>query len=425
MTEQLPRHGRLLACRPAGGHITRRRAPLRPEAIRHGARVTRGPRCGRWECTIGRRAASDRSLRQGSPDGWPSSPARRPIRASAGHAPCAWPGRAPRSWSTAATRTGSRATEAAFRAEGLAVVGVAGSMDTEAGGDGPAHRPGIEAFGRIDLLVSTVGGAPHPLSFDAIPKSSSSRRSASTRGRPSRSSVPPWRGARRRRRLGRHHFERLTAQDHLGHGLVRGGQGSAQRHDAHHGGRPGRAGRPHERGQPGSGPHDRDRPIWKDDDGAAPARRSPWAGSPKPTTSPARSASSFRTTHARSPASPSTSTAGTTSPAAGRRSGSRRRARSLRPSLHEGGRPPRCRCCSICSRTWSGAMPGSCTRRLSASAPVSSMAPRASRARGRPGRRRRPSGRRRRRSRRRRSSRRRPAGPPPAGTARDPATPGG
>ena len=26
----------------------------------------------------------------------------------------------------------------------------------------------MEAFGRIDLLVSTVGGAPHPLSFDAI-----------------------------------------------------------------------------------------------------------------------------------------------------------------------------------------------------------------------------------------------------------------
>ncbi len=26
----------------------------------------------------------------------------------------------------------------------------------------------MEAFGRIDLLVSTVGGAPHPLPFDAI-----------------------------------------------------------------------------------------------------------------------------------------------------------------------------------------------------------------------------------------------------------------
>ena len=26
----------------------------------------------------------------------------------------------------------------------------------------------LDAFGRIDLLVSTVGGAPHPLSFDAI-----------------------------------------------------------------------------------------------------------------------------------------------------------------------------------------------------------------------------------------------------------------
>jgi NAD(P)-dependent dehydrogenase (short-subunit alcohol dehydrogenase family) len=59
------------------------------------------------------------------------------------------------------------AAEGAFRAEGLDVVGVAGSMDTE-----PAVRRlvdrAVEAFGRIDLIVSTVGGAPHPLSFDAI-----------------------------------------------------------------------------------------------------------------------------------------------------------------------------------------------------------------------------------------------------------------
>ena len=26
----------------------------------------------------------------------------------------------------------------------------------------------VDAFGRIDLLVSTLGGAPYPLSFDAI-----------------------------------------------------------------------------------------------------------------------------------------------------------------------------------------------------------------------------------------------------------------
>ena len=58
-------------------------------------------------------------------------------------------------------------TEAAFRAEGLGVVGVVGSMDTEAAVALLTDRA-IEAFGRIDLLVSTVGGAPHPLSFDAI-----------------------------------------------------------------------------------------------------------------------------------------------------------------------------------------------------------------------------------------------------------------
>jgi NAD(P)-dependent dehydrogenase (short-subunit alcohol dehydrogenase family) len=59
------------------------------------------------------------------------------------------------------------ATEAALRAEGLAAVGVAGSMDTEAAVAVLTDRA-IEAFGRIDLLVSTLGGAPYPRSFDAI-----------------------------------------------------------------------------------------------------------------------------------------------------------------------------------------------------------------------------------------------------------------
>ncbi len=59
------------------------------------------------------------------------------------------------------------ATEAALRAEGFAAVGVVGSMDTESAAEALAGRA-MEAFGRIDLIVSTVGGAPHPLSFDAI-----------------------------------------------------------------------------------------------------------------------------------------------------------------------------------------------------------------------------------------------------------------
>ena len=58
-------------------------------------------------------------------------------------------------------------TEAALRAEGFAAVGVAGSMDTEAAVAKLADRA-IEAFGRIDLLVSTLGGAPYPHSFDTI-----------------------------------------------------------------------------------------------------------------------------------------------------------------------------------------------------------------------------------------------------------------
>ena len=58
-------------------------------------------------------------------------------------------------------------TEAAFREEGLHVVGVSGSMDTEAAVAMLTDRA-VDAFGRIDLIVSTVGGAPHPLSFEAI-----------------------------------------------------------------------------------------------------------------------------------------------------------------------------------------------------------------------------------------------------------------
>ena len=59
------------------------------------------------------------------------------------------------------------ATEAACHAEGLEVVGVTGSMDTDAAVTQLTDRA-LDAFGRIDLIVSTVGGAPHPYSFDAI-----------------------------------------------------------------------------------------------------------------------------------------------------------------------------------------------------------------------------------------------------------------
>ena len=58
-------------------------------------------------------------------------------------------------------------TEAVLRSEGLDVVGVAGSMDTEPAVSLLTDRA-MEAFGRIDVLVSTVGGAPHPLPFDTI-----------------------------------------------------------------------------------------------------------------------------------------------------------------------------------------------------------------------------------------------------------------
>jgi NAD(P)-dependent dehydrogenase (short-subunit alcohol dehydrogenase family) len=58
-------------------------------------------------------------------------------------------------------------TEGALRALGFDVIGVAGSMDTEAGVAVLTGRA-VDAFGRIDMLVSTLGGAPYPLSFDAI-----------------------------------------------------------------------------------------------------------------------------------------------------------------------------------------------------------------------------------------------------------------
>ena len=103
----------------------------------------------------------------GSPVRWPSSPVRPLIQASAGPAPSAWRERARRWSSTGATRIGSSSTEAAFRAEGFNAVGVVGSMDTEEGVAVLTDRA-MDAFGRIDLIVSTVGGAPYPLSFDAI-----------------------------------------------------------------------------------------------------------------------------------------------------------------------------------------------------------------------------------------------------------------
>jgi NAD(P)-dependent dehydrogenase (short-subunit alcohol dehydrogenase family) len=58
-------------------------------------------------------------------------------------------------------------TGAALRAEGYDAIGVVGSMDTEEAVAKLADRA-VEAFGRIDLIVSTLGGAPYPLSFDSI-----------------------------------------------------------------------------------------------------------------------------------------------------------------------------------------------------------------------------------------------------------------
>ena len=131
----------------------------------------RATRCRRWDHPAGRqprkptRPPAERC--SGSPVRWRSSPVRRPTRASADPVRSAWPEKAPSVVINGRDADRVATTEAAFRAEGHAVVGVVGSMDNE---DAVAllTDKAMEAFGRIDLLVSTVGGAPYALSFDTI-----------------------------------------------------------------------------------------------------------------------------------------------------------------------------------------------------------------------------------------------------------------
>ncbi len=54
-----------------------------------------------------------------------------------------------------------------MRAEGLEVIGVLGSMDSESAVEALVNQA-VESFGGIDLVVSTLGGAPYQRSFDAI-----------------------------------------------------------------------------------------------------------------------------------------------------------------------------------------------------------------------------------------------------------------
>jgi 3-oxoacyl-[acyl-carrier protein] reductase len=57
--------------------------------------------------------------------------------------------------------------EASMRGQGLEVVGVLGSMESEAATRALVDRA-VDSFGRLDLVVSTIGGAPYARSFDAI-----------------------------------------------------------------------------------------------------------------------------------------------------------------------------------------------------------------------------------------------------------------
>jgi 3-oxoacyl-[acyl-carrier protein] reductase len=60
-----------------------------------------------------------------------------------------------------------KSTEVEMQNDGLEVTGVVGSMDTRSAVKILVDRA-VEAFGGLDLIVSTLGGAPHPLSFEAI-----------------------------------------------------------------------------------------------------------------------------------------------------------------------------------------------------------------------------------------------------------------
>ena len=157
-----------------------------------------------------------------------------------------------------------------MRAEGLDVVGVVGSMDTEPAVAMLTDRA-VEPFGRIDLLVSTVGGAPYPLSFDAI----SEEQLLETFRLNTWPALALIRAALARG-LGDDggsvvdHLERLAAQDHVGHGVLRVGQGGAERHDAERSPPiwPARGVRVNAV-SPGLVRTTATRPIWKSDGGAA------------------------------------------------------------------------------------------------------------------------------------------------------------
>ena len=203
------------------------------------------------------------------------------------------------------------------------VVGVVGSMDRELAVPSP-HRPGRRGIRphRSDRQYRRWCSPPALVrrhQRGATARDVPPQHLAHRRPDPCRSGPRP----RRQRRLRRDHFERLTAQDHLGHGLLRLGQGRPERHDAHDRGRPGRQGCAGERRQSRAGAHHGDPAHLEEPTPVRPPDpHSPSDGSPRPRTSPPRCASCCPTTHGRSPGSRSMSTAGTTSRAVGRRSGS-------------------------------------------------------------------------------------------------------
>ncbi len=105
------------------------------------------------------------------------------------------------------------ATERYLRDRGIAVASVSGSMEDEAT-SGRLVDAAVDHFGRIDLVMNTIGGARFQGSFEEMDQGrSDEHRRVQYMARPGARSGRPAPGLGGRRRVDRQHLERLTPQD--------------------------------------------------------------------------------------------------------------------------------------------------------------------------------------------------------------------
>ena len=110
----------------------------------------------------------------------------------------------------------------------------------------------IDRFGRIDLLVNAVGGAPFigsalTMSQEDLVRTVVLNTWPAVVAHPGGDGPGTGRGRRGRRQ----HLQRIAEEDHAHHGRLRRGQVGPQRPDPDPGQRPRRSGCPGQRGQPG------------------------------------------------------------------------------------------------------------------------------------------------------------------------------